>query len=96
MYSAKTVAFAILFGNCIGFFLWAGVMALGTSSENPSVETQESNSIFGVKSVVKVPYKGQENQIKTGSLAIIDYILGLWFIFSTGWALWVILNPIPS
>jgi hypothetical protein len=95
MYSAKTVAFAVLFGNCIGFFLWAGVMALGTTSENPSVEVQESDSIFGVKSVVKVPYKGQESQIKAG-FGIIDYILGLWFIFSTGWALWVILNPIPS
>jgi hypothetical protein len=96
MYSAKTVAFAILFGNCIGFFLWASVMALGSgSSENPTVETQETDSIFGVKSVVKVPYKGQEDKLKAG-FAVIDYILGLWFIFSTGWALWVILNPIPS
>jgi hypothetical protein len=96
MYSAKTVALAILLGNCIGFFLWGLVMAGTGGPGQPGIETEETPSIFGVKSIVKVPYKGQESQIKTNSLPILDYILGLWFILTTGWALWVILNPIPS
>jgi hypothetical protein len=96
MYSAKTVAFAILFGNCIGFSLWASIMALGSTANQPDIQVEESSSIWGVKSVVKVPYKGSEPKTGFSSIPILDYILSLWFIFSTGWALWVILNPIPG
>jgi hypothetical protein len=96
MYSAKTVALAILLGNCIGFSLWTLILIGAAGTGQPGIETEETPSIFGIKSIVKVPYKGQEEQIKTNSLPILDYILELWFILTTGWALWVILNPITS
>jgi len=89
MYTAKTVALAILIGNCIGFFLWSSIIALG-SGEEVKIDVNDTSSITGIK----VPYEGKEP--KTNSLPILDYIIGLWFAFSTPWAIWVIVNPFSS
>jgi hypothetical protein len=90
MYTAKTVAYAVIFGNCIGFFLWSSVIALASNVEQPKIDVNETGSITGIK----VPYQGKEP--KTNSVPVLDYIIGLWFVFSTAWALWVLLNPLIS
>ena len=89
MYTAKTVAYAVIFGNCIGFFLWSSILALG-SAEQPKIDVNDTGSITGLK----VPYQGYEP--KTNKLEVLDYIIGLWYVFSTAWALWVLLNPLIS
>jgi hypothetical protein len=89
MYTAKTVAYAIIFGNCIGFFLWSSILAPGPA-EQPGINVNDTGSITGLK----IPYQGKEP--RTAKLEVLDYIIGLWFVFSTAWALWVLLNPVIS
>jgi hypothetical protein len=86
MFGNKSLALAILFGNCLAFFIYSGLIG-SYNTEQIKFDVNDTGSITNLK----VPYRGKEPKF---GLEFLDYIIGLWFVLSTAWCLWVLLNPV--
>ena len=90
--TAKTLAYGILLGNIIGMILYAAI--IGAQPTSPAVQT-DSISILGANITSISTLNPGYDKPQTG-INLIDLIIAAYFTLSTAWALWAILNPIPS
>jgi hypothetical protein len=86
----RMFALGILLGNSIGFFLYASIISLAVSPDIPQIDVNGSTkAITDLK-----PNYG--NKYPQSGLEIIDWLIQVWFIMSTAWSLWVLVNPFSS